>query len=59
MNRCLSLFLLAVFILSAAAPAEAAPAHDVTYVVRQGDTLGSIALKFGVSVQAIMQANGL
>lgn len=59
MNRCLSLFLLAVFILSATAPAEAAPAHDVTYVVRQGDTLGGIALKFGVSVQAIMQANGL
>ncbi len=59
MKRCLSVLLLVAFILGAAAPVEAAPARDVTYVVRQGDTLRSIALKFGVSVQAIMQVNGI
>jgi LysM repeat protein len=30
-----------------------------TYVVRLGDTLYSIAKRFGVSMQAIMQANGI
>jgi len=30
-----------------------------TYVVRSGDTLTGIALRFGVSVWAIVQANGL
>jgi len=31
----------------------------VTYVVQTGDTLSSIASRYGVTVQAIMEANGL
>ena len=31
----------------------------MTYIVQPGDTLFSIAQQFGVSVQALMQANGL
>lgn len=31
----------------------------MNYVVQPGDTLWSIASRFGTSVQAIMQANGL
>jgi len=30
-----------------------------TYIVQAGDTLGEISLRYGVSVEAIMQANGL
>jgi len=30
-----------------------------TYVVQAGDTLGAISLRYGVSVEALMQANGL
>ncbi|MDY7102888.1 MAG: LysM domain-containing protein [Actinomycetota bacterium] len=30
-----------------------------TYVVQSGDTLGAIAARFGVSVDAIAQANGI
>ncbi len=37
---------------------SAAP-QPVTYVVRAGDTLTTIANQFGTSVQAIQQANGL
>ncbi len=41
-------------------PAVAAPASDGTvYVVRAGDTLGSIAARFGVSVSAIARANNI
>ena len=36
----------------------AAPTQRI-YVVQSGDTLGSIATRFGVTVQAIMNANGL
>jgi LysM repeat protein len=35
------------------------PAPGTTYVVRWGDTLYSIAVQFGVSVEEIMAANGL
>jgi LysM repeat protein len=35
------------------------PGTQVTYVVQTGDTLYSIALHFGVSVQDLMNANGL
>lgn len=36
-----------------------APSGGASYVVQRGDTLWSIALKFGVSQQAIMAANGI
>jgi LysM repeat protein len=41
------------------ATATPPPSSGVTYVVQSGDTLWSIARKFGVSQQAIMTANGL
>ena len=40
-------------------PPTAAPAGPRTYVVQPGDTLRSIAEQFGVSVQAIIDANRL
>lgn len=41
-------------------PVAAAPTADQTvYVVRAGDTLGSIAARFGVSVSAIARANNI
>ena len=40
-------------------PPTAAPAGPRTYVVQSGDTLRSIAEQFGVSVQAIIDANRL
>ena len=36
-----------------------ATAQDVTYVVQPGDSLSMIALSYGVSVDALVQANGL
>jgi LysM repeat protein len=36
-----------------------APSNGSTYVIASGDTVSSIAAKFGVSVQAILDANGL
>lgn len=41
------------------APTQPPNAGGGTYVVQRGDTLFQIALRFGVSVQAIMSANGL
>lgn len=35
------------------------PSGEGVYTVRYGDTLYSIALHFGVSVQAVVQANGI
>ena len=55
MTRTLSLFLLIAILLATAAPAFA----DSTYVVRSGDTLYSIARKFGVTVAAIARANNI
>jgi LysM repeat protein len=40
-------------------PAPTPAATPLTYVVVQGDTLGAIARRFGVTVAAIQQANGL
>jgi LysM repeat protein len=36
-----------------------APAGTRTYVVEPGDTLSSIAARFGVSEEALIQANGV
>lgn len=41
-----------------APPPATAPAGS-SYVVRSGDTISGIAAKFGVSVQALLEANGL
>jgi LysM repeat protein len=40
-------------------PAPAAPATSTTHVVQRGEILSAIALQYGVSAQAIAQANGL
>ena len=55
MTRTISLFLLITILLATATPAFA----DSTYVVRSGDTLYSIARKFGVTVAAIARANNI
>ncbi len=47
-----------VAIPSAAAPVEA-PSYNVIYVVQPGDTLFSIAQRFGVSVESIAMANNI
>jgi LysM repeat protein len=36
-----------------------APGQQIIYIVRTGDTLYSIARRFGVSLEALMQANGI
>jgi len=59
-----ALILLAFTVLSAAVVpnAEAAPTtvtSNGTYVVRSGDTLNSIAARFGVSPSALARANGI
>ncbi len=38
---------------------QAANANAVTYTIQRGDTLGGIAIRFGVSVDELVQANGL
>ena len=43
----------------ATAPAEAPPAGATTYTVQPGDTLASIADSYGISVVALMDANGV
>ncbi len=35
------------------------PGSGTTYVVQPGDTLYSIAVRFGVSLQALIEANGI
>lgn len=59
MNRFISLAVVLAIVCLSASPAHAAPPRDTVYTVQRGDTLFSIAVKFGVTVQAIMQANGL
>jgi LysM repeat protein len=44
---------------STPAPTETATPEVTTYIVRSGDTLSLIASQFGVTVDAIMAANGL
>jgi LysM repeat protein len=40
-------------------PEPTPTAEPVTYVVQQGDYPGLIASKFGISVEALMEANGI
>ena len=42
-----------------AASPTAAPGEGGEYTVQAGDTLGAIANQFGVTVEAIVEANGL
>lgn len=59
-TRTLSVFLLATILVGVVAPALAAPnTDDVIYIVRRGDTLFSIARRFGVSLSALATANGI
>ncbi|NPV08658.1 MAG: LysM peptidoglycan-binding domain-containing protein [Anaerolineae bacterium] len=37
----------------------AEPLPQITYVVKSGDSLGSVAFQFGVTLDALMQANGI
>ena len=55
MKRILLLALVIALLCLNVGPAFA----DTIYVVQRGDTLFSIALRFGTTVSAIMQANGL
>lgn len=41
------------------ASASTSPSGTLTYTVRSGDTLGTIAAKFGTTVKAIAAANGI
>jgi LysM repeat protein len=41
------------------APPSPTPAPARTYVVQEGDTLGAIAAAYGVSIEALMTANGI
>jgi LysM repeat protein len=51
-------FLLAAILITAMILPAAAHADQV-YVVRRGDTLSAISVRFGVSMRSIMNANGL
>lgn len=41
------------------APASSADSHPATHLVRSGETLGGVAKRYGVSVAALRQANGM
>ena len=41
------------------APAPAAPSPSSTYTIQSGDTISSIAARYGVTTQALLDANGL
>ena len=44
---------------SAAVVVRAAPAAEIIYTVQRGDTLSAIAARYGVTVAALQQVNGL
>ena len=62
-RRLIMAALVLLLMLAAAAPAFALPSEqpslDGIHVVQQGETLSSIALRYGTTVQAIMLANGI
>lgn len=57
--RKLSLFLLAIFVLLLSVGPASAQESGPIYIVQPGDTLTSIASRFGVTVDALMAANGI
>lgn len=59
MSKRLRLILLAIIVASQFMMVAAARADDGTHVVQKGETLFRISLKYGVSVAALRQANGL
>jgi LysM repeat protein len=59
MKRWLSLILLVALLSSHLTVALAAPRADTIYIVQRGDTLARIAARFGVSIAAIAQVNGI
>ncbi|MBI2976687.1 MAG: LysM peptidoglycan-binding domain-containing protein [Chloroflexi bacterium] len=58
MKRTLSVLIALAFVLTAL-QVQPAAAQTTTYTVKSGDNLYQIALKYGTTVDAIMQANGL
>ena len=60
-SRILTIVLLLAVLTTGFAPVQGAPPQSgqTIHVVRWGETLGSIAARYGVTVNAIMQANGL
>ena len=60
-SRILTIVLLLAVLTTGFAPVQGAPPQtgQTIHVVRWGETLGSIAARYGVTVNAIMQANGL
>lgn len=59
MRKFVLFVVLATLLLTAAVPVLAAPTRDTTYVVQRGDNLFRIALRFGVTVDAIVRRNNL
>ena len=55
MRKLVIVLLVVALLAPAARPASA----DTTYIVQRGDTLFSIAVRFGVSVAALTAANGI
>ncbi|MFQ5616915.1 MAG: peptidoglycan DD-metalloendopeptidase family protein [Anaerolineales bacterium] len=54
-----ALFLLAALALAGAAFAQEEEPDGPVYVIREGDTLSSIALRFGVTVNDLLEANNM
>ncbi len=56
----ITLAAVALFLLAAACPAAAGPANsDGTHVVQPGENLYRIAIRYGVTVEVLAEANGL
>ncbi len=55
----LILALMWALVPSAAVVVRAAPAAEIIYTVQRGDTLSAIAARYGVTVAALQQVNGL
>ncbi len=56
---CLSLALVWLFSLSLVVTLDIAQAEDTSYTVQRGDTLTGIAARYGLTVTALAQSNGI